>query len=310
MSGGIPNYLTIGQMTRLWRTIQRHFHFALNAEIPIEVNPHYVDQAYITALRELGFNRISFGIQDFNPKVQAAVNRVQPEELLFNVMDWIRTAKFESVNVDLIYGLPYQTLETFTQTIAKTITLNPDRIAVFNFAYVQWLKAVQQNISAETLPSPQEKLNILEMSIANLTQNSYQFIGMDHFAKPNDELAIAQQEGTLKRNFQGYTTQPDAELISFGVTAISMLHETYVQNHRHLRDYYTAIDNGNLPIEKGVSLNSDDILRRHIITELMCQFSLSKAESGMHPRCSKEIGNFVLGKIDRRPDRVQPPVKL
>jgi oxygen-independent coproporphyrinogen-3 oxidase len=201
--GGTPNYLTIEQIARLWRIIKRHFHFAPNAEISIEVNPRYLDQEYIAALRDLGFNRISFGIQDFNPQVQAAVNRVQPEELLFNVMDWIRAAKFESVNVDLIYGLPYQTLETFTQTIAKTITLNPDRIAVFNFAYVPWLKAVQQNISAETLPSPQEKLNILEMSIANLTQNGYQFIGMDHFAKPNDELAIAQQEGTLKRNFQG-----------------------------------------------------------------------------------------------------------
>lgn len=189
--GGTPNYFTVEQVERLWNTLAQNFSIASDAEVSIEINPRYVDCDYIMALRQIGFNPISFGIQDFNPKVQEAINRAQPEELLFNVMDWIRVSDFESVNVDLIYGLPYQTVETFTETIQKTIRLNPDRIAIFSFAYVPWLKPVQQNIPAEALPSPQEKLNILGMTIAQITQNGYQYIGMDHFAKATDELAIA-----------------------------------------------------------------------------------------------------------------------
>lgn len=276
--GGTPNYFTIEQVENLWNTITQHFHIASDAEVSIEVNPRYVDQAYITALRQIGFTRISFGIQDFNPKVQAAINRIQSEELLFNVMDWIRAAQFASVNVDLIYGLPYQTLETFIETINKTIDINPDRIAVFSFAYVPWLKPVQQNIPAAALPSPQEKLNILEMTIARLSQNNYQFIGMDHFAKSTDELAIAQRNKTLHRNFQGYTTQPHTDLIAFGMTGISMLHDTYAQNYHSLNDYYQAIDARKLPIEKGIGLSQEDILRRQIVSQLMCHFSLIKAE--------------------------------
>ncbi|MDX2098513.1 MAG: oxygen-independent coproporphyrinogen III oxidase [Leptolyngbyaceae cyanobacterium bins.59] len=275
--GGTPNYLELDQVESLWETIRRHFNLASNAEVSIEVNPRYIDRNDILALRDLGFNRISFGIQDFNPLVQAAVNRVQSEELLFNMMDWVRDARFESVNVDLIYGLPHQTLNTFEDTIRKTIALNPDRIAVFNFAFVPWLKPVQSNISQDTLPSPQEKLDILKMTIEELTRHHYQYIGMDHFAKPEDELAIAQQQGTLKRNFQGYTTQPDAELFGFGLTSISMLHDTYAQHHKTLKDYYEAIAAEQLPIERGVALSQDDIIRRSVIMELMCQFELPKA---------------------------------
>ncbi len=274
--GGTPNYLTIDQITTLWETINHHFHFDADAEVSIEVNPRYLDRNYVLALRNLGFNRISFGIQDFNPQVQEAVNRVQPEELLFNVMDWIREAGFESVNVDLIYGLPYQTLATFRDTIQKTIKLDPDRIAVFNFAYVPWLKPLQRKISQETLPPTSEKLDILRMAIEELTYKKYQFIGMDHFAKPDDELAIAQRNGQLHRNFQGYTTQPESDLIGFGVTSISMLHDVYVQNHKRLKDFYKSIDEGVLPIERGVTLNRDDVIRRTVIMELMCQFQLSK----------------------------------
>lgn len=193
-------------------------------------------------------------------------------------MDWIRAAQFASVNVDLIYGLPYQTLETFIETIQKTIQINPDRIAVFSFAYVPWLKPVQQNIPAEALPSPQEKLNILEMTIAQLTQNNYQFIGMDHFARSTDELAVAQRNRTLHRNFQGYTTQPNTDLIAFGMTGISMLQDTYAQNYHSLNEYYQAVDAGQLPIEKGIQLTGEDIWRRQIVNQLMCHFSLSKAE--------------------------------
>ena len=173
--------------------------------------------------------------------MQVAVNRIQPEEMLFDVMGWIKEAKFESVNVDLIYGLPYQTLQTFRETLQKTIALDPDRIVVFNFAYVPWFKPVQKNIPQEALPAAEEKLDILKMTIEELTNNEYLFIGMDHFAKTNDELAIAQRNGTLKRNFQGYTTHAETELFGFGATSISMLEDAYAQNHKQLKDYYKAV---------------------------------------------------------------------
>ena len=276
--GGTPNYLSLPQVEKLWTTIAEHFRFSPDAEISLEVNPRYLDKNYILFLKDLGFNRISFGIQDFNPQVQEAVNRIQPEAMLFNVMEWIRDAGFESVNVDLIYGLPFQTLGTFRDTIQKTIKLDPDRIAVFNFAYVPWLKPLQRKLPQEALPKGPEKLDILQMAIEELGASTYQFIGMDHFAKPNDELAIAQREGQLHRNFQGYTTKPESDLIGFGITSISMLNDVYVQNHKRLKEFYQAIDNHTLPIERGVSLSQDDIVRRTIIMELMCQFQLSKDE--------------------------------
>ncbi|PMB23229.1 oxygen-independent coproporphyrinogen III oxidase [Fischerella thermalis] len=276
--GGTPNYLSLSQVETLWNTLSDHFKFDDQAEISIEVNPRSLDRDYLFFLKDLGFNRISFGIQDFNPQVQEAVNRIQPEAMLFEVMDWMRDAGFTSVNVDLIYGLPYQNLETFRNTVHKTIQLNPDRIAVFNFAYVPWLKPVQRRIPQEALPPASEKLSILQMTIEELSTNGYVFIGMDHFAKPNDELAIAQQNGQLHRNFQGYTTKPESDLFGFGMTSITMLHDVYVQNHKHLKSYYRAIDTDKLPIEKGVKLDRDDIIRRTVIMELMCQFRLSLNE--------------------------------
>jgi oxygen-independent coproporphyrinogen-3 oxidase len=276
--GGTPNYLSLEQVESLWETINKQFTFDDKAEISIEINPRYVDRNYIFFLKQIGFNRISFGIQDFNPQVQEAVNRVQPEALLFDVMDWIKEAGFESVNADLIYGLPYQTLSSFKETIQKTIKLDPDRIAIFNFAYVPWMKPVQKNIPQSALPQPHEKLEIWQMSIQELTDNGYVFIGMDHFAKPNDELAIAQQNSSLKRNFQGYTTQPEAELYGFGLTSISMLEDTYAQNHKRLKDYYQAIDQGILPVSKGFKLSKDDILRRDVIMQIMSSFYLDKSQ--------------------------------
>jgi oxygen-independent coproporphyrinogen-3 oxidase len=275
--GGTPNYLNPDHVEQLWEKIRQHFTFDESAEISIEVNPRYIDRNYILLLRNMGFNRISFGIQDFDPKVQETINRVQPEQMLFNVMGWMREAGFESVNVDLIYGLPHQNLDTFRQTIQKTVKLNPDRIAVFNFAYVPWMKPVQKNLPEAALPNASEKLAIFQMTIEDLQKAGYSFIGMDHFAKPNDELAIAQREGKLHRNFQGYTTKPDSELFAFGLTAISMLHDVYVQNHKRLGDYYKDLDAGKLPIEKGVKLaEADNILRREVIMELMCHFQLDK----------------------------------
>ena len=276
--GGTPNYLSLEQVDSLWENINQHFKFADKAEISIEINPRYVDKNYIFFLKEIGFNRISFGIQDFNPQVQEAVNRVQPESLLFNVMEWIKDAGFESVNVDLIYGLPFQTMHSFKETIQKTIKLDPDRIAIFNFAYIPWMKPVQKNIPEFALPKPHEKLEIWQMSIQELTEQGYVFIGMDHFAKPNDELAIAQQNSALKRNFQGYTTKPEAELYGFGLTSISMLEDTYAQNYKRLKEYYQAIDQGILPVSKGFKLSRDDVLRRDVIMQIMSNFYLDKSQ--------------------------------
>ncbi|MDS3860032.1 oxygen-independent coproporphyrinogen III oxidase [Thermosynechococcaceae cyanobacterium BACA0444] len=273
--GGTPNYLAQDQVVTLWQALTTHFTFAEDAEISIEINSRYVDRDYIQFLRQLGFNRISFGIQDFNPTVQEAINRVQPEAMLFDVMAWIREAGFASVNVDLIYGLPYQTIETFQATVAKTIQLNPDRIAVFNFAYIPWLKPLQKRMPASEMPDAAAKLRILHNTISQLTGNGYSFIGMDHFAKPNDELSLAQQAGQLHRNFQGYTTKPEADLLGFGMTSISMLQNVYTQNHKRLQDYYQAVDAGAIPIERGVTLTEDDLIRRAVIMELMCQFRLS-----------------------------------
>lgn len=276
--GGTPSYLSMAQVERLWTVLHHHFDFEPEAEISIEVNPRDLDREYVQFLKDLGFKRVSFGLQDFDPKVQQAVNRIQPEAMLFDAMGWLREAGFESVNVDLIYGLPYQTLATFRDTLEKTLALDPDRIAVFNFAYVPWLKPVQKkHIDPTTLPDPEEKLEIFHMTIDRLTSAGYQFIGMDHFAKTGDELAIAQTQGRLHRNFQGYTTLPESDLLGFGMTSISMLQEVYSQNHKGLRDFYKAIDANTLPLERGVVLSRDDSLRRAVIMELMCQFELSKS---------------------------------
>ncbi|MGD1942075.1 MAG: oxygen-independent coproporphyrinogen III oxidase [Leptolyngbyaceae cyanobacterium] len=293
--GGTPNYLTLDQVERLWTALTHHFQFAKDAEISIEVNPRQLNRDYVLGLKQLGFNRISFGIQDFDPQVQRAINRIQPEEMLFQGMAWMREADFDSINVDLIYGLPYQTAATFRETIRKTIALDPDRIALFNFAYVPWLKPVQrQHIDPTQLPTPAAKLNIFHLSMDELTAHGYQFIGMDHFAKPDDELTLAQQAGQLHRNFQGYTTQPESDLLAFGMTAISMLHDVYVQNHKQLQDFYRVMDTHQLPVARGVTLSRDDILRRAVIMELMCQFELSKAaiETKYHLRFDQDFDDY------------------
>lgn len=276
--GGTPNYLEMHQVEFLWNKINRYFKIDAEAEVSIEINPSYVDREYIHFLRKIGFNRISFGIQDFNPEVQAAVNRVQPEAMIFDVMDWIQEANFVSVNVDLMYGLPHQNLHTFRETLQKTISLDADRIVVFNFAYIPWIKPVQTRISEAALPAAQEKLDILKMTIEELTNNQYLFIGMDHFAKIDDELAIAQGNGTLKRNFQGYTTHAETELFGFGSTSISMLEDAYAQNHKGLKDYYQAVLSGVLPTSKGIKLTQDDIMRRDVIMSIMSHFQLQKSD--------------------------------
>ncbi|NJL78677.1 MAG: oxygen-independent coproporphyrinogen III oxidase [Richelia sp. RM2_1_2] len=302
--GGTPNYLNIHQVKQLWGNINQYFNFDVSSEVSIEIHPAYVDRDYILFLREIGFNRISFGIQDFNYQVQVAVNRVQPEETLFNVMGWIREAGFKSVNVDLIYGLPYQTLHGFWKTVKKTIELNPDRIAVFNFAYVPWLKPLQKKLPVKQLPQPQEKLEIFRLTIEELTANQYQFIGMDHFAKADDELAIAQSNGSLGRTFQGYTTHAETELFGFGSTSVSLLRDAYAQNYKKLKDYYQAVEAGVLPINKGYKLSWDDILRRDVIMSIMARGIVcfsdieSKYQINFHEYFSQELATLKLLEID------------
>ena len=295
--GGTPNYLEDDQTIQLFKEIKNRFQFDNNAEISIEIDPRHVDRDRLFLLRDIGFNRVSFGVQDFNPKVQEAVNRIQPEEMIFSVMEAIRDAEFESVNIDLIYGLPYQTLESFTKTVEKTIQLNPDRIATFNYAHVPWLKRLQRKIDETKLPPPEEKLEILKMTIDKLTKAGYIFIGMDHFAKPDDELAISQRERTLHRNFQGYTTHAEAELIGFGATSISMLYDAYAQNAKTLRDYYEPIEEGNLPIKRGVKLNEDDIIRRDVIMRLMSHFQLYKGE--IERKYNIDFDKYFASEIER-----------
>jgi oxygen-independent coproporphyrinogen-3 oxidase len=274
--GGTPNYLTMEQTEELFNHIRKNFNISPEAEISVEVDPRSVDYEYLKLYRELGFNRISMGVQDFNPKVQEAINRIQPYGLMVEIMNHVRELGFSSVNIDLIYGLPYQTPETFLDTVRKTIELNPDRVAVYNFAYVPWLKPLQRRIDPSTLPKPQEKLQMLKTAIEEFTKAGYIYIGMDHFAKPDDELVIAQKEGKLWRNFQGYTTKKGVDLIGIGMSSISMLDRYYGQNYKTIRPYYEAIDSGNLPTFPGIELNNDDVIRREVITELICNFKLDK----------------------------------
>jgi oxygen-independent coproporphyrinogen-3 oxidase len=218
------------------------------------------------------------GVQDFDPVVQKAVNRIQPEDLTRRMVSWCRELGFYSVNIDLIYGLPYQTIESFKKTSDTIIDINPDRIAMFNYAHVPWMKKHQKMMKEEAMPHGKEKLEIFKLAIEKFTQAGYVYIGMDHFAKPQDELYTAQKQKTLYRNFQGYTTKAGCDLYGFGITSISMVGNSYSQNQKTLKDYYSAIDSNIMATYRGYELNQDDLLRRHIITRLMCDFELTKSD--------------------------------
>jgi len=276
--GGSPDFLSPEEMETLYGYITDNFKVADDAEVGVELDPRETTLEHLETLKRIGFNRISMGIQDFDPIVQKAVNRIQPEEMTRRLIDWARGLGFYSINVDLIYGLPHQTVATFRKTVEKIIDLNPDRIAVFNYAHVPWLKKHQKMIKEEYLPRGREKLEILKMTIERFCDAGYVYIGMDHFAKPEDELCIAQREKTLYRNFQGYTTKAGCDLYGFGITSISMVGNCYAQNHKTLKDYYKAIDAGILANYRGYELNEDDLLRRYVITRLMCDFELTKGD--------------------------------
>ncbi|MBU1235960.1 MAG: oxygen-independent coproporphyrinogen III oxidase [Gammaproteobacteria bacterium] len=273
--GGTPTFLSDDEMRRLMELINRHFRMLPNGEYSIEVDPRKVNRENVKLLAELGFNRMSVGVQDFESSVQLAVNRVQSLEETRVVMDAAREFGFKSVSVDLIYGLPKQNVISFNHTLDEVIKLSPDRLSVYNYAHLPSHFKPQRRINEAELPSADAKLQILQTSIRRLTDAGYVFIGMDHFAKPEDELAVAQRQGRLHRNFQGYSTHAEADLLAFGVSAISKVGPSYCQNFRTLDEYYDSIDSGILPVMRGLELTADDLLRRSIIQALMCHFELS-----------------------------------
>jgi oxygen-independent coproporphyrinogen-3 oxidase len=277
LGGGTPTYLSDAQMEDLMAHLRRHFQFAPDAagEYGIEVDPRTVTVERIASLRRQGFNRLSLGVQDYDEQVQRAVNRVQPQVQTQAIIDAARANGYRSVNIDLIYGLPKQTIATMAQTLAKVVAAGPDRIALYHYAHLPHLFKPQRMIVEADMPGPDTKLAMLGLAIEHLTAAGYVYIGMDHFARPDDALAVAQRQGRLHRNFQGYSTHADADLVAFGVSAIGSVGATYSQNARHLAAYYAAIDGNTLPIERGIGLSMDDALRRTVIGRLMCHVDLS-----------------------------------
>ncbi len=278
--GGTPTFISHDEMRALMAKTRECFklHDDDEGEYSIEIDPREVKHDTIALLRELGFNRMSLGVQDFEERVQIAVNRIQPKKITLATLEAAKREGFKSVSIDLIYGLPFQSTETFTRTLDGVIELQPDRLSVFNYAHLPELFKPQRRINEVDLPVPQEKLEILQMTIERLTNAGYVYIGMDHFAKPDDELAIAQRSGTLYRNFQGYSTHADCDLIGIGSTSIGQVGDCYAQNIKELDNYYETIDSGHLPVFRGVELDEDDKLRREVITQLICHFTLEKAK--------------------------------
>ena len=278
--GGTPSYLKNEHVKELLDTINQHFSLAGDdeGEFAIEVDPRTVDAGRIQVLRDLGFNRISFGVQDFNPEVQDAINRLNSKQQIISVIDAARDAGFHSINIDLMYGLPKQTLETFAETIEATIEVSPDRIAVYNYAHLPEMFKPQRRINEDELPSPQDKLDMLQQTIDMLQDAGYVYIGMDHFAKKDDEMVKAQQNGSLYRNFQGYSTNADCDVIAMGITAIGRIGDNYSQNTRELDQYEALLAKDTIPVFRGLELEPDDLLRKEIINQIMCYFRLDIAK--------------------------------
>jgi len=275
--GGTPTFISHAQMTELMEQTRRHFTLLDDdsGEYSIELDPREVNGSSINLLRKLGFNRISLGVQDFNPKVQQAVNRIQSYKETRDVILAARKNKFHSISLDLIYGLPFQTVTSFNETIDKVLDLEPDRLSVFNYAHLPEMFKTQRQINADDLPSAEDKLAILQQVTNKLINAGYEYIGMDHFAKPTDELAVAQKEGKLYRNFQGYSTNSDCDLVAMGITSIGKIADSYSQNIKTIKEYTAILDSGQLPVYRGVSLSQDDILRREVINQLICHFELN-----------------------------------
>lgn len=276
--GGTPTYMSPEQIRRLGHKIQETFRFDQNAEVACEMDPRGLTRDHVQALYDVGFNRASIGVQDFDPAVQKAVNRINSREMIGEIVGWTRDIGYQSLNLDLIYGLPLQTRASFEKTLHSILELKPDRLAVFNYAHVPWMKPHQKLIREEDLPGPEEKLQMLKMIIETLTSSGYVYIGMDHFALENDELTVAQRDKTLQRNFQGYSTKAGADIYGFGMSSISQLEDIYAQSTKIVPAYYKHLDQGELPIEKGYLLTEEDKLRRSVIMRLMCDLELNYAQ--------------------------------
>jgi oxygen-independent coproporphyrinogen-3 oxidase len=278
--GGTPTFLNHEEMRALMTKTRQHFRLYDNDEgdYSIEIDPRSVTTETIQVLREIGFNRFSLGVQDVNERVQIAVNRVQPIEQTQAVIEACRQYGANSISVDLIYGLPFQTVESFRETLDTILELSPDRLSIFNYAHLPHLFKPQRRINEDDLPSADTKLQIMQLAVEHLTAQGYVYIGMDHFAKPDDELALAQANGTLHRNFQGYTTHADCDLIAMGVSSISSVAESYSQNAKTLDEYYAALDKNQFPVIRGITLTDDDVIRREVIQQLACHFQLSFAD--------------------------------
>ena len=274
--GGTPSYLSPEEICELANYIRERFAFSSDAEISVEIDPRELTFDHVKAFVDGGANRFSLGVQDFNNEVQAAVNRIQPESLTHQVFQWSRELGIKSINIDLIYGLPLQTIESFKATLEKVIELSPERIAVFNFAYVPWMKQHQKLLHQDQLPSAENKLHLLQLTINTLISAGYMYVGMDHFAKPTDELAREQKNKNLNRNFQGYSIKAGADLFGFGMSAISHFGAVYAQNAKDLPAYYEAINNGRFSTILGYKMTQDDELRKFVIMRLMCDLELDK----------------------------------
>ena len=276
--GGSPTFLQPDEIRRLGEIIHKYFKFADSYEAGVEIDPRRLTRDHIAALREVGFNRASLGIQDFDPKVQEAVHRIQPKEMTEQVLGWVREFEFGSINFDLIYGLPHQTVESFNRTLDSVLSLEPDRLAVFSYAHVPWVKPAQKILEQKILPPAEVKLELLKMVIERLTENNrYVYIGMDHFARPTDELAVAQSRKELQRNFQGYSTRAGADIYAFGMSSISQIPDAYWQNEKDLVKYYGLLDAGQVPVVRGYLVSEEDRLRRDTIMRVMCDLSLDYA---------------------------------
>ncbi len=278
--GGTPTYLKPDDIRRLYAHIAGKFTIAPDAEVSCEVDPRELTREHVRALRESGFNRLSLGVQDLDETVQKAVNRVQPESLIREVYGWMREEGFASINLDLMVGLPHQSVETFRPTLDKIIALAPDRLAVFNYAHVPWMKKHQKLLDETALPKLPERMALQQLIMEQLNAAGYVYIGMDHYARPDDELVKARESKTLYRNFQGYTTHKDCDIIAFGASSISQTEEVFVQNVKKLSDYYRLVEAGRLPVERGLRVTREDRLRRDAITRIMCDLELDKAAFG------------------------------
>jgi len=271
LGGGTPTFLSDAELRELMAMLKRSFTLAPGGEYSIEIDPRTIDAGRLDTLAELGFNRLSFGVQDFDPAVQKAVHRVQPAEQVFSLVQAARERGFDSINIDLIYGLPQQTPESFARTLQQVNELRPDRIALYAYAHLPERFKPQRRIASAELPGAAAKLAMLSGALASFMGAGYVYVGMDHFALPNDPLAVAKRQGRLHRNFQGYSTQPDCDLIGLGVSSIGRIGATYSQNAKRLEEYYDALDHGRFAVVRGLALSRDDLVRRSVIMALMCQ---------------------------------------